>query len=47
MVQRDIDLESVRADSENEPHDPGYLDLNELNELNSRHRTGNTTFINT
>ncbi|KAL8843460.1 MAG: hypothetical protein Q9176_002073 [Flavoplaca citrina] len=44
MVQRDIDLESVRADSENEPHDPGYL---ELNELSNRHRTGNTTFINT
>ncbi|KAL8888046.1 MAG: hypothetical protein Q9215_004462 [Flavoplaca cf. flavocitrina] len=44
MVQRDIDLESVRADSENEPHDPGYL---ELNELSNGHRTGNTTFINT
>ncbi|KAL9040874.1 MAG: hypothetical protein Q9180_001642 [Flavoplaca navasiana] len=44
MVQRDIDLESVRADSENEHRDPGYL---ELDELNNRHRTGNTTFINT
>lgn len=44
MVQRDIDLESVRADSENEHHDPGYL---ELNELNNRHRRGNNTFVNT
>ncbi|KAI4274582.1 MAG: hypothetical protein L6R38_006053 [Xanthoria sp. 2 TBL-2021] len=42
MVQRDIDLESMRTVVEDNP-DPGYL---ELNELNNRHRRGNGTFIN-
>ncbi|KAL8994431.1 MAG: hypothetical protein Q9169_005601 [Polycauliona sp. 2 TL-2023] len=44
MVQRDIDLESMRTDGEHmdENADPGYL---ELDELSSRHRKGNSTFI--
>ena len=44
MVQRDIDMESMRTEGGNEHHDLGYL---ELNEVNSGHRRGNSTFINT
>ncbi|KAL8752697.1 MAG: hypothetical protein Q9199_005552 [Rusavskia elegans] len=43
MVQRDIDLESMPTEAGDEDPDPGCL---ELNELNSRHRPGNSTFVN-
>lgn len=43
MVQRDIDLESMPTEARDEDPDPGYL---EPNELKSRHRRGNSTFVN-